>query len=222
MDSKENICPSCGIVLHNSQIAIIRNQNRASGYSKWFLDGFCSYACFSAARVKTEPSASPSPYKSLETPRQSSQQSLLSLGSSLPAKLISYQTDFLQATIEIEEQIFHVIDDFNGTSLSVGSVVSVDIVPSFQGELSCADVFDINGNKGISHIEGLKYAARGLVKQVNPVLCDCGLCTFQVPIIDADDTLIGEYICFEISHFTACGPQSQYRSNGASLGEWLL
>lgn len=126
----------------------------------------------------------------------------------MKVKFLSTEGDYLEASIEVNSQTLHIMDEFGGSRLSPGDEIDLDIYPGLLDEdESWESIFSGNPNKEkkLEHQSGWRYRAYGVIISIKPVIVDCGILQAEGPlqIHTNDDRVIGEPIAFTIERLDA-------------------
>ncbi|MGF1727791.1 hypothetical protein [Photobacterium nomapromontoriensis] len=122
----------------------------------------------------------------------------------MKAKLISTNGEYLDAIIDIDGNLYCVMDEFGlygGRGPKVGETFDIEFSNLIDEDESWESIFSSNPEKkiGIEQIEGWKYRAYGEITSINPVEVNCGILSEEDVIQTHDPKVIGEYIAFTIS-----------------------
>ncbi len=124
----------------------------------------------------------------------------------MKAKFLSSEGEYLDATIEVNGKLLHVMDEFTRDGLYSGDIVNIEIFPGIYDESEeWESMFSGNpdARKDLEHQSGWCYRAYGIISSINPVMVDVGLLEIEAPIQSNDDRLVGEPIAFTIKRFDA-------------------
>jgi hypothetical protein len=118
------------------------------------------------------------------------------------AKLISTRGRYLAAVIEVDQQIYHVFDEFSLDEVNNEEQHCFD----FDWSIQCSDdenwdeIFKNNAEQkyGLVHLSGWTYHAFGQIVRVNPVVVDCQVLRVEDVVVSSDEQLVGEWIRFTI------------------------
>ena len=58
--------------------------------------------------------------------------------------------------------------------------------------------------QGLRRLDGWRYLALGVVTQVDPVVCDCGLLQVENPFTTHDVRCVGAYVGVTLARLDAC------------------
>ena len=118
------------------------------------------------------------------------------------ARLISTDGEYLEARIEINGAVLHVMDEFSPAEC--GDVLDIELIPMLDEHESNSDILDGNPDRkrGLERIEGWSYRAFGIICSQSPVTVDCGLVKFEDDI-DASGDGIGQSVAFTITRLSA-------------------
>ena len=122
------------------------------------------------------------------------------------ATFIASDGEYLEAIIEVDGQRLHVMDEFGGAQLAPGTQVQLELWP-MASELDDWDaIFRANPGeeKRLQRLDGWRYLALGVVTQVDPVICDCGLLQLQNPFTTHDARCVGAYVGVTLARLDAC------------------
>lgn len=117
------------------------------------------------------------------------------------ARLISTDGEYLEARIDIDGVVLHVMDEFSPAAC--GDMLDIELVPMLDEGESNNDMLDGNpeGKRDLERIEGWSYRAFGIISSLSPVTVDCGLVQFEDDI-DATGIGIGQPVAFTISRLS--------------------
>ncbi|SDG74134.1 hypothetical protein [Janthinobacterium sp. YR213] len=124
------------------------------------------------------------------------------------ATFIATEGEYLEAIIEVGGQRLHVMDEFGGGQMAAGAHVQLELWP-MTGEMDDWDtIFRANPGeeKRLQRLDGWRYLALGVVTQVDPVICDCGLLQLENPFTTHDARCIGAYVGVTLARLDACLP----------------
>ena len=122
------------------------------------------------------------------------------------ATFIASEGDYLEAVIEVDGQRLHVMDEFGGGQMPAGAHVQLELWP-MPGERDDYDaIFRANPGreKRLLRLDGWRYLALGVVIQVDPVICDCGLLQLEDPFTTHDARCVGAYVGVTVARLDAC------------------
>jgi len=122
------------------------------------------------------------------------------------ATFIATEGDYLEAVIEVDGQRLHVMDEFGGAQLAAGTQVQLELWP-MASELDDWDaIFRANPGreKRLVRLDGWRYLALGVITQVDPVVCDCGLLQLDNPFTTHDGRCVGAYVGVTLARLDAC------------------
>ncbi|PHV33290.1 hypothetical protein CSQ94_13575 [Janthinobacterium sp. BJB312] len=122
------------------------------------------------------------------------------------ATFIASEGEYLEAVIEVGGQRLHVMDEFGGAQLAAGTQVQLELWP-MASELDDWDaIFRANPGeeKRLQRLDGWRYLALGVVTQVDPVICDCGLLQLENPFTTHDARCVGAYVGVTLARLDAC------------------
>jgi hypothetical protein len=119
------------------------------------------------------------------------------------ARLISTDGEHLEARVEIDGAVLHVMDEFS--PVACGEFLEVELVPTLDEAEPNNEILD--GNPGrkrcLERIDGWSYRAFGIICSLSPVTVDCGLLKFEDDEIEVTGIGIGQAIAFTISRLSA-------------------
>lgn len=125
----------------------------------------------------------------------------------MEATFVKSEGDYLEAVIIVGNQEFHVMDEFGGTNLKVGSSFEVRISAGLLDEdESWESIFSGNPSKekSLTQIYGWRYRAKGQVTKIGEeTMVDVGLQEFEAPFHTHDHAVLGEYVSFTINRLDA-------------------
>ncbi|OEZ72603.1 hypothetical protein JAB5_07100 [Janthinobacterium sp. HH103] len=122
------------------------------------------------------------------------------------ATFIATEGEYLEAVIEVGGQRLHVMDEFGGGQLAAGAQVQLELWP-MASEIDDWDaIFRANPGreKRLVRLDGWRYLALGIVTQVDPVVCDCGLLQLENPFTTHDGRCVGAYVGVTLARLDAC------------------
>ncbi len=122
------------------------------------------------------------------------------------ATFIATEGEYLEAVIEVGGQRLHVMDEFGGAQLAPGTQFQAELWP-MASELDDWDaIFRANPGreKRLVRLDGWRYLALGVVTQVDPVICDCGLLQLDKPFTTHDERCVGAYVGVTLARLDAC------------------
>ncbi|MGK5072926.1 hypothetical protein [Janthinobacterium sp. ZB1P44] len=122
------------------------------------------------------------------------------------ATFLASDGEYLEAVIEVGGQRLHVMDEFGGGQLAAGTQVQLELWP-MASELDDWDaMFTANPGreKRLVRLDGWRYLALGVVTQVDPVVCDCGLLQLENPFTTHDGRCVGAYVGVTLVRIDAC------------------
>lgn len=122
------------------------------------------------------------------------------------ATFIATEGDYLEAVIEVDGQRLHVMDEFGGAQMAAGTQFQAELWP-MASELDDWDaIFDANPGreKRLLRLDGWRYLALGVVTQVDPVVCDCGLLQVEDAFHTRDERCVGAYVGVTLARLDAC------------------
>jgi hypothetical protein len=123
----------------------------------------------------------------------------------ITATFIESEGEYLEAVIEVDGELLHVMDDFGGENLKAGSKLEVELYPNVFDPGDWDEIFSANPGKkkGLVHLDSWCYLALGKIVNVNPVICDCGLLMVEEPFFTHDKRCIGDYVGIMIGRLDA-------------------
>ncbi|MCC7598001.1 hypothetical protein IGS61_10920 [Janthinobacterium sp. FW305-129] len=122
------------------------------------------------------------------------------------ATFIATEGDYLEAVIEVDGQRLHVMDEFGGAQMAAGTQFQAELWP-MASEIDDWDaIFDANPGreKRLLRLDGWRYLALGVVTQVDPVVCDCGLLQVEDAFHTRDERCVGAYVGVTLARLDAC------------------
>ncbi|MDN2696681.1 hypothetical protein O0882_10140 [Janthinobacterium sp. SUN073] len=122
------------------------------------------------------------------------------------ATFIASEGEYLEAVIEVDGQRLHVMDEFGGAQMATGTQVQLELSP-MPSEMDDWDaIFRANPGQeqGLRRLDGWRYLALGVVTQVDPVICDCGLLLVEDAFYTRDARCVGEYVGITVARLDAC------------------
>ncbi|PLY44374.1 hypothetical protein CSZ94_06475 [Janthinobacterium sp. ROICE36] len=122
------------------------------------------------------------------------------------ATFIASEGEYLEAVIEVGGQRLHVMDEFGGAQLAAGTQFQAELWP-VASEIDDWDaIFSANPGreKRLLRLEGWRYLALGVVTQVDPVICDCGLLQVEDAFHTRDARCVGAYVGVTLARLDAC------------------
>lgn len=122
------------------------------------------------------------------------------------ATFIATEGDYLEAVIDVAGQRLHVMDEFGGAQLAAGTQVQLALSPMPSGRDDWDAIFRANPGReqGLRRLDGWRYLALGVVTQVDPVVCDCGLLQLENPFTTHDARCVGAYVGVTLARLDAC------------------
>jgi hypothetical protein len=122
------------------------------------------------------------------------------------ATFIASEGAYLEAVIEVDGQRLHVMDEFGGAQLAAGTQVQLELSPMPSERDDWDAVFRANPGReqGLRQLDGWRYLALGVVTQVDPVICDCGLLQVEGAFYTRDARCVGEYVGITVARLDAC------------------
>ncbi len=124
------------------------------------------------------------------------------------ATFVKTEGEYLEAVIEVNGEMLHVMDEFGGEDLKPGTKIELELSPFVSDPGEWDEIFSSNPEKkkGLVPLEGWRYLALGQIVKVSPVVCDCGLLIIEEPFSTHDQRCIGEYVGFKIGRLDAKTP----------------
>ena len=122
------------------------------------------------------------------------------------ATFIATEGDYLEAVIEVGGQRLHVMDEFGGGQLAAGTQVQLELspMPSERDDWDAMFTANPGREKRLLRLDGWRYLALGVVTQVDPVVCDCGLLLVEDAFYTRDARCVGEYVGITVARLDAC------------------
>ena len=122
------------------------------------------------------------------------------------ATFLASEGAYLEAVIEVDGQRLHVMDEFGGAQLAAGTEVRLELSPMPSERDDWAAIFTSNPGreKRLLRLDGWRYLALGVVTQVDPVICDCGLLQLENPFTTHDARCVGAYVGVTLARLDAC------------------
>ena len=122
------------------------------------------------------------------------------------ATFIETEGDYLEAVIDVAGQRLHVMDEFGGAQLASGTQVQLALSPMPSERDDWDAIFRANPGReqGLRRLAGWRYLALGVVTQVDPVICDCGLLQVENPFITHDVRCVGAFVGVTLARLDAC------------------
>jgi hypothetical protein len=122
------------------------------------------------------------------------------------ATFIATEGDYLEAVIEVDGQHLHVMDEFGGGQMAAGTQVQLALWPMPSAMDDWDAIFRANPDRkqGLRRLDGWRYLALGVVTQVDPVICDCGLLLVTDAFYTRDARCVGEYVGITVARLDAC------------------
>jgi hypothetical protein len=119
------------------------------------------------------------------------------------ARLISTDGEYLEARIDIDGTVLHVMDQFSPAEC--GDVLDIELFPMLDEHESNNDILDGNPERirGLERIEGWSYRAFGIIRSLSPVTVDCGQIRIEDDDFEATGSGIGQAVAFTISRLSA-------------------
>ncbi|MGK5011655.1 hypothetical protein [Janthinobacterium sp. MDB2-8] len=122
------------------------------------------------------------------------------------ATFIASEGEYLEAIIEVGGQRLHVMDEFGGAQLAAGTQFQAELWP-VSSEMDDWDaIFRANPGReqGLLRLDGWRYLALGVVTQLDPVICDCGLLQVEDAFHTRDARCVGAYVGVTLARLDAC------------------
>lgn len=122
------------------------------------------------------------------------------------ATFIATEGAYLEAVIAVAGQRLHVMDEFGGAQLTTGTQFQAELWPIASENDEWDAIFSANPGRemGLRRLDGWRYLALGMVIQVNPVICDCGLLLVADAFRTHDERCVGEYVGVTLARIDAC------------------
>lgn len=122
------------------------------------------------------------------------------------ATFLASDGDYLEAVIEVGGQRLHVMDEFGGGQLAAGAHIQLELWPQASESDDWDAMFNANPGreKRLLRLDGWRYLALGVVTQVDPVVCDCGLLQVENPFTTHDVRCVGAYVGVTLARLDAC------------------
>ena len=122
------------------------------------------------------------------------------------ATFIATEGEYLEAVIEVGGQRLHVMDEFGGVQLAAGTQVRLELspMPSERDDWDAMFTANPGREKRLLRLDGWRYLALGVVTQVDPVVCDCGLLLVEDAFYTRDARCVGEYVGITVARLDAC------------------
>lgn len=122
------------------------------------------------------------------------------------ATFIETEGDYLEAVIDVAGQRLHVMDEFGGAQLAAGTQVQLALSPMPSERDDWDAIFRANPGReqGLRRLAGWRYLALGVVTQVDPVICDCGLLQVENPFTTHDVRCVGAFVGVTLARLDAC------------------
>ena len=125
----------------------------------------------------------------------------------MKAKFVKSEGYCLEAQIEVEGQVLHVMDEFGGGDCKEGDILDIQLSAGLLYEdEEWESMFGGNPakKKALVHENGWCYRAYGVVSQIKPeVMVDVGFVELEGPVRSSDQRLVGESIAFTITRLDA-------------------
>ena len=124
----------------------------------------------------------------------------------LGATFIATDGDYLEAVIEVGGQRLHVMDEFGGAEMAAGTQFQAELWPVASQSDDWDAIFRANPGRerGLRRLDGWRYLALGVVTQVDPVVCDCGVLLVEDAFYTRDARCVGEYVGVTLVRLDAC------------------
>ena len=128
------------------------------------------------------------------------------MASIVAATFIASAGAYLEAVIDVAGQRLHVMDEFGGAQLAAGTQVQLELSPMASERDDWDAIFRANPGReqGLRRLDGWRYLALGVVTQVDPVVCDCGLLQVENPFTTHDVRCVGAYVGVTLARLDAC------------------
>jgi hypothetical protein len=122
------------------------------------------------------------------------------------ATFIASEGEYLEAVIEVGGQRLHVMDEFGGAQMAAGTQFQAELWPMASEMDDWDAIFSANPGreKRLVRLDGWRYLALGIVTQVDPVVCDCGLLQVENPFTTHDVRCVGAYVGITLARLDAC------------------
>ncbi|WP_426075007.1 hypothetical protein [Janthinobacterium sp. DSP2-3-3] len=122
------------------------------------------------------------------------------------ATFIASEGEYLEAVIEVGGQRLHVMDEFGGAQMAAGTQFQAGLSPMPSERDDWDAIFRANPGreKRLLRLDGWRYLALGVVTQVDPVICDCGLLQVENPFTTHDVRCVGAYVGVTLARLDAC------------------
>ncbi|MGK5028757.1 hypothetical protein [Janthinobacterium sp. MDT1-19] len=122
------------------------------------------------------------------------------------ATFIASEGEYLEAVIEVGGQRLHVMDEFGGAQMAAGTQFQAGLSPMPSERDDWDAIFRANPvrEKRLLRLDGWRYLALGVVTQVDPVICDCGLLQVENPFTTHDVRCVGAYVGVTLARLDAC------------------
>lgn len=122
------------------------------------------------------------------------------------ATFIASEGACLEAVIEVAGQRLHVMDEFGGAQLAAGTSFQAELWPLASASEDWDAIFGANPGreKGLRRLDGWRYLALGVVIQINPVICDCGMLLVTDAFHTRDERCVGAYVGVTLARLDAC------------------
>ena len=123
-------------------------------------------------------------------------------------KLIQTEGPWLAATVQHNEQVLCVMDEFSIDIRSApksGEYFDVELSALVEEDTSWEAMFagSPERKKALEPLSGWSYRAFGQILSISPVVVDCGLLSIPDVLHTHDARVIGEFIAFTISRLDA-------------------
>ncbi|MGK5054928.1 hypothetical protein [Janthinobacterium sp. RB2P8] len=122
------------------------------------------------------------------------------------ATFIASEGEYLEAVIEVDGQRLHVMDEFGGAQMAAGTLFKAELSPMPSERDDWDVIFHANPGReqGLRRLDGWRYLALGVVTQVDPVICDCGLLQVEDAFHTRDARCVGAYVGVTLARLDAC------------------
>ncbi|WP_215404396.1 hypothetical protein [Janthinobacterium sp. JC611] len=122
------------------------------------------------------------------------------------ATFLATDGEYLEAVIEVDGQRLHVMDEFGGGQLAAGTQVRLELsaMPSEMNDWDAMFTANPGREQRLLRLDGWRYLALGVVTQVDPVICDCGLLRVEDAFHTHDARCVGAYVGVTLARLDAC------------------
>ena len=122
------------------------------------------------------------------------------------ATFIATEGEYLEAIIDVAGQRLHVMDEFGGAQMAAGTPFQAELWPQASESDDWGAMFKANPGreKRLLRLDGWRYLALGVVTQVDPVVCDCGLLRVEDAFHTRDARCVGAYVGVTLARLDAC------------------